>query len=191
MLRLGDALVNFFCTHVEIFDGKMPLMHFRADRFGYKQNKKGARLTTAFQLIKRRCFWVLSRCALAAYSRLPLFGWLHASVGVIRKGQLVLVIDRSDGRGLSFPGGLAMPWETAEQAMRREVSEETGLQVQRSTALFKYRNSVEVPVILAVFAAEAEGELKDSWEGSPRWLPFTDIRPRLLPSQREIVDRLL
>ena len=44
---------------------------------------------------------------------------------------------------------------------------------------------------LAVFAAEAEGELKDSWEGSPRWLPFTEIRARLLPSQREIVDRLL
>jgi 8-oxo-dGTP pyrophosphatase MutT (NUDIX family) len=75
--------------------------------------------------------------------------------------------------------------------MRREVSEETGLQVHRSAPLFEYRNSSEVPVILAVFAAEAEGELKDSWEGSPRWLPFTGIRPRLLPSQKEIVDRLL
>jgi len=152
---------------------------------------KGSRLTTAFRQIKRRLFWVLSRSALAAYSRLPLFGWLHASVGVIRKGQLVLVIDRSDGRGLSFPGGLAMPWERAEQAMKREVSEETGLQVQRCTPLFEYRSSVEVPVILAVFAAEAEGELKDSWEGSPRWLPFTEIRAHLLPSQKEIVDRLL
>jgi 8-oxo-dGTP pyrophosphatase MutT (NUDIX family) len=111
---------------------------------------------------------MLSRSALAAYSRLPLFGWLRGSVGVIRKGPLVLVIDRSDSRGLSFPGGLAMPWETAEQAMRREVSEETGLQVKCSTALFEYRNSAEVPVILAVFAAEAEGQLKDSWEGSPR-----------------------
>jgi len=190
MLRLGDALVNFFCTHVEIFDGKMPLMHFR-DRFGYKQNKKGVRLTTAFQLIKRSCFWVLSRCALAAYSRLPLFGWLHGSVGVIRKGQLVLVIDRSDGQGLSFPGGLAMPWETSEQAMKREVSEETGLAVKHSAQLFEYRSSADVPVIIAVFAVEAEGELKDSWEGSPIWLPFADIRRRLLPSQKEIVDRLL
>jgi 8-oxo-dGTP pyrophosphatase MutT (NUDIX family) len=134
---------------------------------------------------------VLSRSALAVYSRLPLFGFLRASVGVIRKDELVLVIDRSDGRGLSFPGGLAMPWETAERAMRREVAEETGLQVKRSTPLFEYRNSTEVPVILAVFAAEAEGELMDSWEGSPRWLPFADIRSRLLPSQKEIVDRLL
>jgi 8-oxo-dGTP pyrophosphatase MutT (NUDIX family) len=148
-------------------------------------------LSTAFQQIKRRLFWVLSRSAMATYSRLPLFGWLHCSVGVIRKGQLVLVIDRADGRGLSFPGGLAVPWETAEQAMKREVSEETGLRVKYSTQLFEYRSSTEIPVVLAVFAVEAEGELKDSWEGSPRWLPFTDIRSRLLPSQREIVDRLL
>jgi 8-oxo-dGTP pyrophosphatase MutT (NUDIX family) len=155
------------------------------------RNKKGVRLTTAFQIIKRRCFWVLSRSALAAYSRLPLFGWLHASVGVIRTGQLVLVIDRSDGRGLSFPGGLAMPWETAEQAMKREVSEETGLAVKQSVQLFEYRNSADVPVELTVFAVEAEGELRDSWEGSPCWLPFTEIRQHLLPSQREIVDRLL
>jgi 8-oxo-dGTP diphosphatase len=134
---------------------------------------------------------VLSRSALTAYSRLPVFGWLHASVAVIRKGHLVLVIDRSDKRGLSFPGGLAMPWETAEQAVRREILEETGLQIRRCSLLFEYRNSAEVPVMLAVFAAEAEGELKDSWEGSPRWLPFNAIRPGLLPSQKEIVDRLL
>jgi 8-oxo-dGTP pyrophosphatase MutT (NUDIX family) len=152
---------------------------------------RGSRLTTTFQQIKRHLFWALSRSAIAAYSRLPLFGWLRASVGVIRKGQLVLVIDRSDGRGLSFPGGLAMPWETAEQAMKREFSEETGLPVKHCTQLFEYRSSADVPVILAVFAVEAEGKLKDSWEGSPRWLSFTDIRPRLLPGQREIVDRLL
>jgi 8-oxo-dGTP pyrophosphatase MutT (NUDIX family) len=101
------------------------------------------------------------------------------------------VIDRSDGRGLSFPGGLAMPWETSEEAMKREVSEETGLAVKHSTQLFEYRSSADVPVILAVFAVEAEGELKHSWEGSAIWLPFTDIRPRLLSSQKEIVDRLL
>jgi 8-oxo-dGTP diphosphatase len=136
-------------------------------------------------------FWVLSRSALACYSRIPLFGRLRCSVGVIRKGDLVRVIDRSDGRGLSFPGGLAVPWETADQAMKREVLEETGLRIKHYTQLFEYRNSADVPVLLAVFAVEAEGELKDSWEGSPLWLPFADIRSRLLASQREIVDRLL
>ena len=136
-------------------------------------------------------FWLLSRTGLATYSRFPLFGRLHASVGVIRKGPLVLVIDRNDGRGVSFPGGLAMPWETAEHAMKREILEETGLRVKHSTPLFEYSSSADVPVVLSVFAAEVEGELKDSWEGTPRWLPMADIRPRLLPSQKEVVDRLL
>ncbi len=75
--------------------------------------------------------------------------------------------------------------------MKREFSEETGLRVQLSTQLFEYRSSADVPVILAVFAVEAEGKLKDSWEGSPLWVPFTDIRPRLLSGRRQIVDRLV
>jgi 8-oxo-dGTP pyrophosphatase MutT (NUDIX family) len=102
-----------------------------------------------------------------------------------------LVIDRNDGRGLCFPGGIAMPWETDGHAMVREVSEETGLRVKQSTELFTYPNSADIPIVITVFAVEAEGELRDSWEGSPRWLPLTDIRPRLLPSQKEIVDRIL
>jgi len=133
----------------------------------------------------------LSRSAIASYSRIPIFGRLRASVGILRKGPLVLVIDRSDGRGLSFPGGLAMPWEAAEQAVKREFTEETGLQIQRCAPLFAYRSSAEVPVELSVYVVEAAGELKDSWEGSPRWLPLADIRAALLPSQKEIVDRLL
>jgi 8-oxo-dGTP pyrophosphatase MutT (NUDIX family) len=152
---------------------------------------EGGRLTTRFQQLKRRFFWVVSRSAIATYSRIPIFGRLRASVGVIRKGEMVLVIDRSDGRGLSFPGGLAMPWETAESAMKREVAEETGLQIKRAVQLFEYPNSADIPVLLTVFAADAEGDTKDSWEGSPLWLPLADIRQRLLPSQKQIPDRLL
>jgi len=133
---------------------------------------------------------VLSRSAIAIYSRIPIFGRLRGSVGVIRNGPLVLMIDRSDGRGLSFPGGLAMPWETTEQAMRREVAEETGLRVESDRLLFEYPTSADVPLVVSVFAVEAEGGLKDSWEGSPCWLPLADITPRLLRSQKEIVDRL-
>jgi 8-oxo-dGTP pyrophosphatase MutT (NUDIX family) len=146
---------------------------------------------TAFRSVKRALFAVLSRTGIAVYSRIPIFGPLRASVCVIRDGELVLVIDRSDGRGLSFPGGLALPWETAEQAMVREVLEETGLRIGKSVLLFEYETSAEVPCILTVFQAEAAGELRESWEGSPRWLPARDIRSRLLPSQKEIVDRLL
>jgi len=104
---------------------------------------------------------------------------------------MVLVIERSDGRGLSFPGGLAWPWETPQQAMVRETLEETGLRIEKSSLLCEYKTAADVPCVLSVFEAEAAGELTPSWEGSPRWLPLTQIRSQLLPSQKPIVDRLL
>ena len=133
---------------------------------------------------------MISRSAIAVYSRVPVFGFLRAAVAVLRKGELLLVVDRSDGRGFSFPGGLAFPWETAEQAMRREVLEETGLKIEKSCLLFEYRTSADVPCILTVFEAEASGTLIGSWEGSPVWLSVTAVRRQLLPSQREIIDRI-
>jgi len=101
-----------------------------------------------------------------------------------------LVIDRADGRGLSFPGGIALPWEKAEETMRREVLEKTGLQIEKASLLFEYPSSADTPCRLAVFEGAATGKITESWEGLPRWLPWTEIRTLLLPSQREIVDRL-
>ncbi|MGB8731657.1 MAG: NUDIX hydrolase [Candidatus Sulfotelmatobacter sp.] len=148
-------------------------------------------LVTLFENIKRTLFAVLSRTGVAGYSCVPVFGFLRASVAVVRNGPLVVVIDRSDGRGLSFPGGLAWPWETSEEAMRRELLEETGLQIEKASPLFEYRTSADVPCILSVFDAETTGNLADSWEGSPLWLPLAEIQASLLPSQKEIVDRIL
>ena len=148
-------------------------------------------VTSVLLPIKRSLFAILSRTGFAVYCRFPIFGALRASVAIIRNRELVLVIDRSDGRGLSFPGGFALPWETAEQAVVREFLEETGLQIDKPIVLFEYRSSLDIPCIITVFEADATGELRDSWEGLPRWLPWTDIRPLLLPNQQEIVDRLL
>jgi len=137
---------------------------------------------------KRRAFWILSRSGLAVYSRFPVFGPLRVSVGIARKDGGFLVIERADGRGLSFPGGIAMPREGTEQAMAREFAEETGMRVTRSQLKFSYFSDSEVPVNLHVFEVEAEGSLRDSWEGTPRWVPRAGLQERLLPSQRRILD---
>jgi 8-oxo-dGTP pyrophosphatase MutT (NUDIX family) len=139
-------------------------------------------------VLKKYAFWILSRTGLAVYSRLPLFGPLRVAVGVIRRNDGFLVIERSDGRGLSFPGGIAMPWESTERAMVREFAEETGLNVTRSRLKFSYFSGEDVPVDLAVFEVDAEGELRGSWEGAPRWAHLNELRQRLLRSQRRIVD---
>jgi hypothetical protein len=49
---------------------------------------------------------------------------------------------------------------------------------------------VDIPCVVTVFEAEAIGTLTESWEGTPRWLSAVEIRDRLLPSQREIIDRI-
>lgn len=153
-----------------------------------ERDRSSARLPSR---VKRYLFAIISRVGMAAYSRFPIFGSLRASLAVIRNAERVLVIERSDGRGLSFPGGLAHPWETAEQALTREVSEETGLRVKAAAPLFSYYASDELPCAITVFAVQAEGELKDSWEGSPTWLTVDDIRPAVMKSQQKIVERLV
>jgi 8-oxo-dGTP pyrophosphatase MutT (NUDIX family) len=140
--------------------------------------------------LKKYAFWILSRSGLAVYSRLPIFGPLRVTVGVLRNNDSFLAIERSDGRGLSFPGGIAMPWEAIEQAMAREFSEETGMQVTHSQLKFSYFSGQEVPVNMTVFTVEAEGQLRDSWEGTPRWVDLDELSRRLLLSQRRIVETL-
>ena len=91
----------------------------------YARYLKPNDMPTPFAKMKRLLFRVIARTAVATYSRVPIFGYLRASIAVLRKDDLILVIDRNDARGFSFPGGLAHPGETAEQVMRREVEENT------------------------------------------------------------------
>ena len=142
------------------------------------------------QTIKRLAFKFIANSAIAVYSRFPVFGDLRAALAVVRKDGLILVIDRNDGRGLSFPGGLSHPKESAEQSMRREVREETGLEVGQARLLFEYRATSDVPCVVTVFEVMANGTLAGSWEGTPRWLPLSDVRSRILPSQSEVVRRI-
>ena len=137
--------------------------------------------------LRANAFWLLSRTAVGIYSRLPVFGTLQGVVGLLRYEDKFLVIERNDGRGVSFPGGLQRPWETAEQALVREVREETGLEVTKSVFKLRYYSSVEIPLNITVFEIEAKGQLRSSWEGTPCWLPTSEVRERLLPSQRQIV----
>ena len=72
--------------------------------------------------------------------------------------------------------------------MRREVREETGLSVTRVEFQMKYHSSAEIPVDISVFRTEATGELKGSWEGSPRWMTVEEIEAQLIKSQRPLLE---
>jgi 8-oxo-dGTP diphosphatase len=141
--------------------------------------------------MSRRAFWVVSRASLALYRRFPVFGSLRAAVGIIRQSNQYLLIHRNDGRGFSFPGGLAMPRESEERALKREVNEETGLEITASELDFRYFSAEDVPCNISVFKVDVTGELRGSWEGLPQWVERGAIRAGILKSQIPIVERIL
>jgi len=139
---------------------------------------------------KRRIFWVVARTCFALYRWFPLFGKLRASVGIIQRDGKVLVIHRNDGRGVSLPGGISNWREMQEETLRREVLEETGLNVDGEELMLQYGSTVDVPCTISVFSVQAGGELKNSWEGSPQWMTMDELEPRLIESQRPVLDLL-
>jgi 8-oxo-dGTP diphosphatase len=141
--------------------------------------------------MKKRIFAVISKLAFGIYGRVAIFGTLRAAVGVVNQGERFLVIDRSDGRGYSFPGGLALPWENNEQALIREVHEETALHVSRSRFMAAYFSQAPIPCNIHVFRVEVSGRLGDSWEGTPVWVELKELKNGVASSQRYIVENLL
>lgn len=135
-------------------------------------------------------FWMVARTCFTLYRRFPLFGTLRASIGIIQREGKFLMIHRNDGRGISLPGGISKRRETEEQTLAREVLEETGLSVTGKELKLKYYSNADVPCNISVFEVQASGELKNSWEGSPQWTTLAEIEPRLLPSQRPVLELL-
>jgi 8-oxo-dGTP pyrophosphatase MutT (NUDIX family) len=144
----------------------------------------------SLEYLRRRLFWIVARTCLALYRRFPLFGTLRASIAVIQQNQQFLVIHRNDGRGLSFPGGLASRNEADEDTVRREVLEETGLRVTAHELRMRYHSTADIPCDVSVFEVQATGELKNSWEGSPQWMTMAELAPRMLKSQRPALELL-
>jgi len=133
---------------------------------------------------------MVSRTCFTLYRRLPLFGTLRASIGIIERDNKFLVIHRNDGRGVCLPGGISSWREAEEETLGREILEETGLIVTRKELKLKYYSEADVPCNISVFTVQASGELKNSWEGSPQWMTVAEMEPRFFPSQRPALELL-
>jgi 8-oxo-dGTP pyrophosphatase MutT (NUDIX family) len=144
-----------------------------------------------FHEVRRRAFWGVSRLCFFTYRHFPVFGTLRASVAVIQQGQQYLAIRRNDARGYSFPGGLAMPWESEEQTLKREVAEETGLELRAAELALRYHSAFEISCDIAVFRVKVTGHLRGSWEGDPVWVSISDLRSSLVPSQLPIIEKVV
>lgn len=78
-------------------------------------------------------------------------------------GRIVLVRRKNEPHGWAIPGGFVDYGETLEQAVRREMREETGLELDRLRQFHAYSDPARDPrwhCVSLVFTAQGRGEMK-------------------------------
>jgi len=141
--------------------------------------------------LKPRAFWLCSRICITLYRFFPVFGPLRGVLAVARQDDRILIIERNDGLGLSLPGGLIRRHESDEQALAREVLEETGLRVSTPSFLMRYASDWPFPLKTVAFEVEVSGTLRGSWEGAPRWELASEVDKRIVRNQKAVLQKIL
>ncbi len=96
---------------------------------------------------------------------------LVSVANIIEKDGKLLFLQLSYLNGLGLPGGIIQSMENIENAIQREIKEETGLNVieldyfYSTTAFFR-----GYPTLSIIFRVKTEGETKESKEGRLIWL---------------------
>jgi 8-oxo-dGTP pyrophosphatase MutT (NUDIX family) len=106
--------------------------------------------------------------------------------GVILSERGVLLTVRSDLRGWELPGGNSDPDESGEATLRREIREETGVQVELERHVGDYVRRGFLPHTARVYRCRVlRGEPRPSAE-TPlvRWFPLDAVPDTLFPWYR-------
>jgi 8-oxo-dGTP diphosphatase len=115
--------------------------------------------------------WVHGALRWSTRDRWPPFVGVSA---VVELDGTILMLERSDGLGLSLPGGIVMSSETVEEALWREVMEETGYEIEVTGFLDVYSGpwrDPRIPCVEIVYIATiARGQPRSSVEGRPIWM---------------------
>lgn len=95
----------------------------------------------------------------------------------------------------ALPGGFLNPDESAEQAARRELEEETGLKVEHLEQLGAYsepgRDPREWVITIAHIALVKKQEVKGSDDAADaRWFPVDSVPPLAFDHARILADAL-
>ncbi|MEH6356122.1 MAG: Nudix family hydrolase [Marinobacter sp.] len=124
---------------------------------------------------------------------------VHVAVGVIIRDGRVLIARRPEhahqGGLLEFPGGKVESGETVQQALVREIAEETGLKLIESAlqpVICVRHNYGDKRVFLDVWSTDAASGKAHGREGQPiQWLLPQDLRDADFPAANRPIIRAL
>jgi len=120
---------------------------------------------------------------------------IRAAAAIVQDGALLLVRHEKEGRGYwMLPGGGVQWGESIDAAVRREMIEETGLEVRTGALLFVkdtiHPEGARHMVHIVLRAEVLGGEVRPSQDPrvvETRWVPFSelssiDFRPDVMPT---------
>lgn len=131
-----------------------------------------------------------------SFKKRPL--WIPVVTGFIRKSGLVLVGQRPEGHSLAgqweFPGGKIELGENPEQALKRELHEELGIEAEVGTLRHSHTHSYGDRGILILFYDVTlwKGEPKSQHHTELRWIKPEELQTMEIPeANRKILPKLM
>ncbi len=116
---------------------------------------------------------------------------IGVSALIFERGQILLA-HRRDIDWWNLPGGGMEIGETVEEAVCREVLEETGLEVEVERLVGVYSKPQKQEVVLSFLCRRVRGTLTETEESREcRYFPPTVLPPNTLPKHRQRVEDAL